>query len=112
MWTGEDKRVIFRSTFLGRLYIYTHILRSSVGGEFLFVQRRGGLFSPLGRTIYITRFRFPIRPRILQQSFFPRPSRFNNLGEQVSIFAKILLPPRRASSCLFSRNELHRINWK
>lgn len=25
MWTGEDKRVIFRSTFLGRLYIYIHI---------------------------------------------------------------------------------------
>lgn len=77
-----------------------------MGGEFLFVHRRGGLFLPLGRTIYITRFRFPIGSWNL--SF--RVHRFNNLEEQVSIFAKF--PSPLVHRVLFSRGELHWINWK
>lgn len=83
---GESRRGGDQASYI-LIYIFrTTITRCSVGGEFLFVQRRG-LFSSFGRTIYITRFRFPIGSWNL--SF--RVLRFNNLRKQVSIFLKV--PP-------------------
>lgn len=97
---GESRRGGDQASYI-LIYIFrTTITRCSVGGEFLFVQRRG-LFSSFGRTIYITRFRFPIGSWNL--SF--RVLRFNNLRKQVSIFLKV---PPSPLSLLCTTSGVHR----
>lgn len=80
------------------------------GGRRIFIcaQTRRIIFAARANNLYHT---FPVSNWILESwnlSF--RVHRFNNLEEQVSIFAKF--PSPLVHRVLFSRGELHWINWK